>query len=155
MHTAKSTKMQHFGLNGQRKWMKLHHSDSLEQSSCLCTPVYEAFMDHSVSPCTSLGLISLETGMLCECGTKGLLSARVGVSYLSGPCRGSSRDYSMMSLKARAHAALSSLPWGLSDRTCSGGDTKPRYCLLDLVNFFSSLVKEMPFLLSSRAACKN
>lgn len=27
-------------------------------SSCLCTPVYEAFMDHSASPCTSLGLLS-------------------------------------------------------------------------------------------------
>lgn len=140
-------------------WSKFHNKEleTFLMSLCLCTPVYEAFMDHSVSPCTSLGLISysLETGMLCECCTKRLLSARVGVSYLSGPCRGSSRDYSMMSLKARAHAALSSLPWGLSDRTCSGGDTKPRYCLLDLVNFFSSLVKEMPFLLSSRAACKS
>lgn len=111
-------------------------------------------MHHAVSPCTSLGLISysLEAGMPCEHCAEWL--SVLGVPYLSSlaVAAGTVWDYSMMSLKAKAHAALSSLPWGLS---CSGGDTKPRYCLLDLVSFFSSLVKEMPFLLSSRAACKN
>lgn len=59
-----------------------------------------------------------------------------------------------MSLKVKLHADLSSLLCRLSGKTCRGGDMNPRYCLLDLVNFLSSLVKEMPFLLSSRAACK-
>lgn len=65
-----------------------------------------------------------------------------------------SGGYSMMSLKVKLHTDLSSLLWGLSGETCRGAEMKPRYCLLDLVNFLSSLVKEMPFLLSSRAACK-
>lgn len=62
--------------------------------------------------------------------------------------------YSVMSLKVKLHADRSSLLWGLSGETCRGGEMNPRYCLLDLVNFLSSLVKEMPFLLSSRAACE-
>lgn len=65
---------------------------------------------------------------------------------------GTGSYYSITSLKVKLHADRSSLFCGLSGKTCRGGDINPRYCLLDLVNFLSSLVKEMPFLLSSRAA---
>lgn len=53
--------MQHFGLNGQKKWVNLHHPDSLGDLPDVLVPVhtrlYEASMDHCVSPCASLALI--------------------------------------------------------------------------------------------------
>lgn len=103
-------------------------------------------------------LVWSATAQKQECSVKAALNACSvpgSVSHLGRPGRGGSGAYSTMSLKATAHAALSSRPCGLSASACSGGDTKPRYCLLDLVSFFSSLVNDRPFLLSSRAACKS
>lgn len=79
-------------------------------------------------------------------------TSHVFVQICTNCTGGTGGDYSITSLKVKLHAGLSSLFCGLSGRTCRGGEMKPRYCLLDLVSFLSSLVKEMPFLLSSRAA---
>lgn len=80
MSTAKSTGMQHFVLNGQRKWVKLHHCGSPGALPDVIVPVHTRVWGFYGSFCQSLYLTwfaqpSLGAGIPCACCTERLLSA--------------------------------------------------------------------------------